>query len=174
MSEFFIDDRWQKGIRERILKPLYQKAGCEGRFVFADKGKLADILQKELAVDTILQKSGNSILAIEEKIIRWPGYPYTAFALETWSCTVPGRERQGWMYTAKCDLLFYCFVQENGTDIIGYAIPFSALQKWFFENNRFEKYTKTVTAQINHTECRIVPIADVLGSILSVHKIKWP
>jgi hypothetical protein len=171
MSEFAIDDRWQKGIRERILKPFYKKNAHEERFIFVDKGKLADVLQKEFAVDTILQKSDNRVLAIEEKIIRWPGYTYTAFTLEIMSCTVPGRERQGWMYTAKCDLLLYCFIQENSNDAIIYVIPFVELQNWFFENGRFCQYTSTITKQINHTECKVVPIADVLIGVPSTKKI---
>lgn len=164
MNIFSRDDGWQKGIREKVLKPFYKKHSFESRFVFADKGTLADILQKELAVDTVLQKPGNEIVSIEEKIVRWPGYQYTAFTFETWSCTVSGRERKGWMYTAKCDYLLYCFTQEDES-IIAYSIPFPKLQTWFFKNNHFERYRTTTTEQINRTECRVVPIQDVTKAL---------
>lgn len=167
MNNFAIDDTWQKTIRERVLKPFYKRNSYEGRFVFTDKGKLATILQKEFAVDTVLQKEENRVLAIEEKIVRWPGYTYTAFTLETMSCTVPGRERKEWMYTAECDLLFYCFIQDDENSAIVYMLPFQELKAWFFENDRFTKYVTTKTKQINQTECRVVPIVDVMKSINS-------
>jgi hypothetical protein len=162
MSQFTFDNAWQQGIRDAILKPFYKIRAFEGRFIFADKGKLADILQKEMEVDTILQRKENEIQAIEEKIVRWPGYRYESYTLEIMSCTVPGRERQGWMHYSKCDTLLYCFVQENGS-IIAHALPFTDLQKWFFENK--DKYKSTFTKQINRTECKLVPIADVFENV---------
>jgi len=82
MNEFVNDDAWQKEIRDRILKPFYEKYSFESRFVFADKGKLATTLQREIAVDTVVQKKENELAGIEEKIVRWPGYSYTAFTFE--------------------------------------------------------------------------------------------
>jgi hypothetical protein len=169
MSAFTRDDSWQKRIREKVLKPFYKRYSFENRFVFTDKGSLADILQKQYAVDTIAQKQDNEIVAIEEKIVRWKGRAYTAFTLETWSCTTAGRERKGWMYTAKCDVLLYCFTQEDES-VIAYSIPFPKLQEWFFDNNRFEKYVTTKTAQINQTECRVVPIDDVMKGVAGTKK----
>jgi len=76
MSIFANDNNFQLAKRESLLKPFYQKKAHEGRFIFADKGKLAEVLQKEMAVDTILQGKENNIVSIEEKIVRWPGYRY--------------------------------------------------------------------------------------------------
>lgn len=161
MNEFHIDNDWSHRKRDEYLKPHYITHSEEGRFVFCDKGDLAKELQ-QAAVDTIMQGEEGRIWAIEEKIVRWKGRRYTALALETWSCTVPGRERQGWMYTAKCDVLLYCFEQEDGS-LLCYAIPFGKLQYWFFDNSHFEQYPTTQTKQINHSECRVVPIDDVLS-----------
>ena len=170
MNEFWQDDAWQKGIRDRILKPFYREHSWEGRYVFADKGKLADKLQREMAVDTVLQKEQNALLSIEEKIVRWKGKAYKAFVLETWSCTVAGRESQGWMYTAQCDYLFYCFVQEDEKSCISYLIPFDKLKAWFFENDRYLNFPKTITNQINKTECRVVNIVDVKKAIPGIER----
>jgi len=162
MSQFTIDDSWQKKIRDGLLKPFYQKFSHEGRFVFADKGAFAELIQKEMAVDTIAQGRENKVLAIEEKIVRWKGKRYTAYTLETMSCTVPGRERKGWMHYAKCDYILYCFEQEDH-GVEAHLIPFPPLQKWFFEC--VGRFASTVTEQINKTECKIVPIADVWANV---------
>jgi len=163
-SHFLEDDHYQRQKRDTLLKDFYIQGSVEGRFVFMDKGRLADIVQREMAVDTILQGRDGQAIAIEEKIVRWKGRKYTAFTLETWTCTVPGRERQGWMYYSKCDFLLYCFTQADGS-LEAYAIPFPRLKTWFFEQDRFERYPTTVTEQINRTECRVVPIADVLAGV---------
>lgn len=165
MSDFIKDNDWQRGLRDGLLKPFYQNSAYEGRFVFCDKGSLADIVQREMAIDTIFQDKENKILGIEEKIVRWTGREYTAFTLETMSCTVAGREKKGWMYYAKCDILLYCFEQEDKT-LKAYAIPFPKLQTWFFES--LNKFHTTTTKQINHTECKIVSIKDVMSNVHGV------
>lgn len=165
MNRFIEDDNWQKKIRNRILEPYYEKISYKKRFVFVDKGKLADKLQRNMAIDTIIQLKNNGILGIEEKIVRWPGYEYQNYALEIMSCTVPGREKKGWMYYATCDYLFYCFVQEDEASVSIHVIPFDKLKAWFFENARFTKYRSFFTDQINRTETKIVPIRDVWDAI---------
>lgn len=171
MNNFINDDSWQKQIRNKILEPYYKRISHNERFVFVDKGKLADKLQREMAIDTIIQLRNNGVLSIEEKIVRWPGYKYQSYTLETWSCTVEGREKKGWMYYATCDYLLYCFVQEDGSSLSVHAIPFPKLQSWFFDNDRFEKYRSFVTEQINKTETKIVPIKDVWDSISGCKEI---
>jgi hypothetical protein len=165
MNKFIKDDSWQKKIRNKILQPYYKKISYNQRFVFVDKGILADKLQREMAIDTIIQLKNNGILGIEEKIVRWPGYEYQNYTLETWSCTVAGLEKQGWMYYATCDYLFYCFVQNGDDSLYIHVIPFSKLQNWFFEHNRFENYRSFITDQVNKTETKIVPIKDVWDAI---------
>lgn len=176
MNDFINDDAWQKDFRNRVLKPFYKQHSFESRFVFADKGKLADKLQREMAVDTVLQREQNALVSLEEKIVRWKGKVYTAFTLETWSCTTEGREKKGWMYTAQCDYLFYCFVQEGEKSCIAHLIPFTKLRDWFFDNDRYLKFPKHKTEQINQTECRIVDIELVKKAIpgTTIHTIYEP
>ena len=103
MNEFIQDNSWQIKIRNRILEPYYESISHNKRFIFVDKGKLAEKLQREMAIDTIIQLKNNGVLGIEEKIVRWPGYKYQNYTLEIMSCTMPGHEKKGWMYYATCD-----------------------------------------------------------------------
>ena len=90
MNEFIQDNSWQIKIRNRILEPYYESISHNKRFIFVDKGKLAEKLQREMAIDTIIQLKNNRVLGIEEKIVRWPGYKYQNYTLEIMSCTMPG------------------------------------------------------------------------------------
>ena len=173
MNEFFADNGYAQKRRDEILKPFYKMFGFESRFVFMDKGKLSEKLQRE-AVDTVLQQEENNVITIEEKIVRYPGYTYKHFCLETWSCTVTGREKLGWMVYGQCDYLFYCFTQADRISAIGYLIPFKKLQQWFFENSNFLKYSVTTTNQINHTQCVLTPIQDVLNAVPETQIIILP
>jgi hypothetical protein len=171
VNDFVRDNTWQLSIRNTFLEPFYSKKAKSGRFIFVDKGKLAEILQKEMAIDTILQGEENRAIPIEEKIVRWPGYKYTAYTLEIMSCTNPGFEKKGWMHYAKCDILLYCFEQADGS-IVAHALPFHTLQEWFLTN--YQKYCSTVTKQINHTECKIVPITDVWANVKGCKEFIMP
>ena len=132
MRDFDRDNDWQRGVRDAILAPgFYGEYAVDGRYVFIDKGRLATTLQKQFAVDTILQGRDGAALCIEEKIVRWPGYYYSDFCLETDSCTKPGHESQGWMHYGRADYLLYCFAQENG-DLDCHLIDFPALQARFW------------------------------------------
>jgi hypothetical protein len=163
-SSFAKMNEFQMKIRNSVLKPYYAHEAAEGRFIFLDKGKIAKMLQ-QIAVDTIMQIDENGTLSYEEKIVQWPGYKYTHFVLETMSCTVRGHEKQGWMHTARCDILRYCFCQENERELLVYDIPFELLKEWFFKDNLFKRYYSTITNEINRTECKKVPIDDIMMNI---------
>jgi hypothetical protein len=172
MNVFLRDDQWQRQIRDKILAPyFYGEYAIDGRYVFIDKGKLATRLQREYAVDTILQGKNGDAICIEEKIVRWPGANrgrlrengYSAFTLETMTCTVPGRERKGWMEYGEADYLLYCFCNREETALNCYLIDFPALKDWFWP--RIDTWSVTTTEQLNRSECRIVPIAEVEDSV---------
>jgi hypothetical protein len=130
-ADFDRDNAWQKNLRDTILAPaFYDRFSVRGRYVFIDKGRLATTLQKRFAVDTIVQGKDGAALCIEEKIVRWPGYAYDAFCLETDSCTMPGRESPGWMRYGQADFLLYCFAQPDDS-LICHLIDFPKLQAWF-------------------------------------------
>lgn len=170
MNDFERDNAWQRKVRDAVLAPqLYGRRSFGGRYIFLDKGRFATLLQKRLAADTILQTKGNGVVAVEEKLVRWPGYKYTAFCLETHSCTVPGRESPGWMKYGEADYLLYGFVQEdNGIDC--HLIDFPALRAWF-EPREMEFDTFGPLETLNRTVGRKVPIARVHEAV-KVHQFK--
>lgn len=167
MNVFWRDDMWQRTIRDRLLAPgFYGSYALDGRYVFIDKGKLATRMQREFAVDTIVQGKNGTAVCIEEKIVRWPkcrDEPYSAFTLETRSCTVVGREKDGWMKYGQADYLLYCFANKLENALHCYLIDFPALKEWFWPIH--EQWPATVTEQINRTECRVVPIAEVESNV---------
>lgn len=156
MSRFHLDDDLQKRVRDAVIGPgFYGPFSMDGRYVFLDKGRLATDLQKRFAVDTILQGRKGDAVCIEEKIVRWPGYAYDAITLETMSCTVPGRESDGWMRYGKADWINYAMCQEDG-NVLCYLISFPALQEAFWPAH--QSFRETTTDQHNRTTCRIVPL----------------
>ena len=164
MNDFERDDKMQKEIRDRVLAPgFYGRFSVEGRYVFIDKGSLSKTLQKRYAVDTIAQGQDGRAVCIEEKIVRWPGYSYTAYALETDSCTKPGHESPGWMEYGQADFLLYCFTQPTN-DIEAHLIDFPKLREWFWPRvEMFNVFQMENT--INETRGRIVPISAVKDAV---------
>ena len=172
MNEFERDDKWQREMRDMILGPrFYGKFAVEGRYVFIDKGRLASILQKRYAVDTIVQGKQGNAWCIEEKIVRWPeqrGEPYTAFCLETESCTVAGFESDGWMRYGQADFLLYCFQTEKRVELDCHLLNFPALKEWFWPREQeFNKFKMRDT--LNKTAGRLVDIFAVPEDIKVWH-----
>ncbi len=168
MNDFRRDDAGQKAVRDAVLAPgLYGPYSREGRYVFIDKGRLATILQKRFAVDTIMQRRDGSATCIEEKIVRWPGYRYKAITLETQSCTTPGRESDGWMVYGEADWLNYAMCQEDGS-VVCHIIDFQALKRAFWP--AVEAFKETVTDQINKTACRKVPLSWIQDAAVPMHE----
>ena len=161
-NDFHSDDAWQRGLRDAILVPQFYQRRNAGRYVLMDKGRFATFVQRRAAVDTIVQSRDGGVVAIEEKIVRWPGRQYTAYCLETESCTVPGHESPGWMRYGKADYLLYCFEQEHG-GLACHLIPFQPLKEWFWP--REETFRVFQMQERNRTRGRIVPIADVQSAI---------
>ncbi len=147
-----------------MLAPhFYGVYAINGRYVTIDKGRLAHVLQRRFAVDTIVQGSNGSAICIEEKIVRWPGYHYQSFCLETNSCTVPGHESDGWMVYGKADYLLYCFQLEDG-GLDCWLIDFAKLQEWFWPlKEMFPTFLMSET--LNKTCGRLVPIEDVRTNV---------
>jgi hypothetical protein len=163
VSRFHDDDNAQKAVRDAVLGPgFYGPFSLDGRYVFIDKGRLATILQKRFAVDTILQRTNGAATCIEEKIVRWPGKEYTAIVLETKSCTVLDHESDGWMVYGQADWLNYVMCQKNG-NLLCHIIDFALLQAKFWEV--FSQFPETVSKQHNRTACRVVPLQWVRDNV---------
>lgn len=154
---------YSETMRDTFLVQFYRKYSLEGRYVFINKSACSTILQKELAVDTIVQSMNGGSICIEEKIEQWPGWKRNNFALETDSCTRPGRERKGWMHYAKADYLLYAFAYEGDTGLDAYFIHFPKLREWFW--NLKTRYPSHTMNTLNRTRFEKVPIDDVVRAI---------
>lgn len=163
MNDFRRDDAFQRLVRDEVLAPgFYGKFAVDGRYVFIDKGELATQLQREFAIDTMAQGRDGAAICIEEKIVRWPGYVYSSYTLETESCTKPGREKLGWMHYGRADFLLYCFIQPPV--LVWHCIDFPALKAWFLPiAETFPKFGPLAT--LNASAGRKVPIAAVAANV---------
>jgi hypothetical protein len=177
MDTFTASNSWQRMMRDQILKPYFYDQRFPGRYRFVDDGKNDMQLR---GIDTIVQTGGVEV-TIDEKIVHWPRdreFAYDAFALETWSCTVLGRERRGWMYTGEATHLMYCFAcPQSEVALDCYLMNFQKMKGWFAAED-VERWARTVTTEINETECRVVPISDVLEAGIPTRRyrfgIDWP
>lgn len=161
-NDFHSDDAWQRSVRDSVLVPQFYERRNTGRFVMMDKGRLATFLQRRMAVDTVVQAKDGGVVSIEEKIVRWRGRPYTAYALETESCTVPGHESPGWMRYGEADFLLYCF-QQADESLDCHLIDFPALRAWFAP--RQDEFPLFQMQQRNRTRGRVVPIRAVSEAV---------
>jgi len=161
-NNFHSDDAWQRGLRDQILVPQFYQKRVQGRYVLMDKGRLSTFLQRRMAIDTVIQAKDGGALGIEEKIVRWPGYRYAAYCLETESCTVPGHESAGWMQYGDADYLLYCFQLEcGGLDCD--LIQFQRLREWFWPlEETFPVFQMTTK---NRTRGRKVPVSMVKANV---------
>lgn len=159
--DFIRANDWQMEQRDRYLRHFYQQYSLDGRYVFVDKSQCSTLLQKQLAIDTICQSRSGASFCVEEKIDS--GINRKNFALETDSCTVPGRERKGWMHYAQADFLLYAFQMEQG-GLNVYFMSLPALRAWFWRvYERYRYYVMPDT--LNHSGIRLVPIFDVERNI---------
>lgn len=159
MSDFERDDIWQRKMRDKWLVPnFYESYAFEGRYVKLDKGKMATLIQRRYAADTVVQKSDGSAEFIEEKIVRWPGYEYQTLCLETDSCTVEGRESEGWMHYGQADYLLYALELEKGMRV--YIMDFPKLKTWFWDRvGYFKDFGPLKT--LNATKGKLVPVTNI-------------
>lgn len=166
-DDFIRDDQWQRSVRDTVLAPgFYGPYAYEGRYVFIDKGRLASLLQKRYAVDTIVQgQQEGAAYCIEEKIVRWPGYDYRSICLETESCTVQDHESPGWMRYGQADFLLYAMMKPRALDV--HLIDFPGLQAWFWPlESTFATFGMEHT--LNHSRGRKVPLAAIRAAGLYV------
>lgn len=159
-GDFRADLRFSQEMRDRFLTSFYGGFALQGRYVFVDKSRCSTILQKRIAIDTILQSKMGGSICIEEKIER----RFTGnLALETDSCTVVGHESKGWMHYGQADYLLYAFVISQHQEPVGldiYFMDFQALRAWFWKAwERFPE--RTLPDTHNHTRIRLVPIVEI-------------
>lgn len=154
-----------------LLDIFYRHYCYDGRFVSIGdirKSHISDVMQRELKTDTLIQKGGWVSYGVEEKVVAWPGHPYTAFFLETDSCTNPGAESPGWMVTCQADLLLYAF-EIKDVGLLIYLFIFPELRDWFWKvylpNLPSPDFGLSIMEGKNRTAGRVVPIARVVKDV---------
>lgn len=138
-NELEIDDAWQDGIAQRLIIPVLEQHAYKGKLIVVGlRSQIGSLLQRQAHVDMIAQLPDRREIAIELKIVRWPGAKqgrpgwthYTDLFLETWSCTVKGHEAEGWMRTSKADFLLWCQCSLDEQALDCWPFPFKRLQIW--------------------------------------------
>lgn len=166
------EDDWSFGVKKyrALLEAFYRRYCYEQRYVFVDHSPCSDRLQRQWKIDTMVQRDAESSQSVEEKIVKWPktDCAYTAFFLETHSCTNQGYESPGWMSTSQADLLLYAF-EIKDVGLVAYVLDFPRLQRWFWAQYLpalpHPDHGRSVMAQFNHTEGRLVPIVTVVKHV---------
>ena len=131
LDHFNVDDEWQREVRDRVLIPGFYMRYVDDRLFIptADETPAGKFQQHKMAIDMTIVRDGKR-LEIEEKIVRWPGYIYPTFFLETHHKNPPpGWSADGWMRYAQSDILLYAFMRPDTVGV--YMIPFQRLRRWF-------------------------------------------
>jgi hypothetical protein len=170
ISTFLRDDEWQRQLAARFLDPFYRSRGWRVTRYPGDHP-----MQRQ-HVDVMLTKQSMAHY-IDEKIIRGrrDGQRAEKINIETWSCSVPGKERLGWIArdeNSKATIVLVCFA--DTPDLASDAwkkvktldciwIPFQPLQTWFWQQGE-EQWELQDNQQDNHSLSRKVPIAEIAAA----------
>lgn len=174
-AEFQRDDDWQSRLAAKFLDPLYSSREWQ---ITRYPG---EHWMQRLHVDVTLRcqrASPRQSHHIDEKIIRGRHDRIKAekISIETWSCSVPGIERVGWIAPEsrnEATILFVCFADDDGFDPMAWSrvtcldcvwIPFQPLRAWFAEQNQ-EQWELQDNMQFNHSLSRKVWIKDIAKAI---------
>ena len=154
--------------QQEKLKELYRNEAFEGRFTFVEKGdgyksQGSLNIQTEFGIDTIFQTSDKESVLVEEKFRK---QLRDDIVVETLSCSVEGREKDGWIHTSKADFLNYVMDDGDGT-LHCYIMSMKELREFFFKNEN--RYPKRNTTQINRTVFCPIPIKDLEQNIQIKH-----
>ncbi len=164
-DKFHESDSMQRRLRDTILVTKFYQVKYDDVITLDGGGDVISDLQIIYGIDTIVKNHGEETITFEEKIVKWKGKKYNSICFETWSCTVPSLKKLGWAHPTKgsnADKLIYCMETKNGDLDCILIHQFQKLKEWFWP--RQNNYNATITNQRNHTECRLVPIDDIMDS----------
>lgn len=143
MNELAHDDAWQRSVIERLLTPVLRAQAFQGQvYFFGCNSQVTRLLQMRAHVDAIVPLSNGGDISLEVKLRRWPGvksgpprrYGWSDVFLETFSCSIPGSEAQGWLFTCQAEFLLYCFCSAREDKIDCYPFFLPRLRRWFFHH----------------------------------------
>lgn len=171
MSSTFTRDEQFSKHKDILLKDYWRSLSFEGRFIFTN----SMMLQKTLGIDVILQVgSDNKEITIDTKHVKGD---YKQLFIEEMSCSIKGREREGWGIKKEgtpdyimhvlhpicngcqgdCNTCTYTIEHISGA----YITKTSKLQEWYLpklKKGELNKYKLQKTNQINQTTGRNIPI----------------
>jgi hypothetical protein len=163
--EFDEAERISKALSIKYLTKWYDKYYVVYRRCNAD-----DIRDKDngyywlqrLGVDVVGETSGAGFITIDEKIVQpryTDGQIHKDFLLETQSCSLPGKESKGWIYTSKADLLLYCMLNK-ADELHCYLFNTNELKVWFLQQD-IEQFGEHTEPLDNKTKSRKVPKSEL-------------
>jgi len=160
--------------KDVLLKPIWGDASYEGRFVITG----SEFLQRVHGIDVIMQRDEWREYTLDTKHVRGE---YECLYLEEWSCTIPGREKPGWIikenghpdivpwfFWPSCSRCYNdCLVCEKLLKTHMYIISFELLRNWFIENRSIfeKKYQHHINETINRTSGWLVPVLELQEKI---------
>jgi hypothetical protein len=174
MNEFQRADDWQLIGARRFLDPFYAARG------YRVERHPGDHPLQRRHVDVSLHTAKGIGYHIDEKILHGlrKGGRAGKISIETWSCSIPGREKRGWISRDEpndATVLFICHAEEISDQIpdcwspeswrrVTYLdclwIPFLPLRDWFAAQNE-EQWELFHNNQFNRSLARKVPINEV-------------
>lgn len=155
VSDFAVDDDWQRSKRDLFLVPYFYERFYAGRYVLCDGDRYLPMQRR--GIDTVIGLNNGTRLTIEEKIVRWRAFNggwMDAITFEIDSCTVPGYERAGGMVTSEANFLLWCRVGADDCEMRVHRINFPDL-KAFVMPIRSQLYSFTMD-NVNQTRCVLV------------------
>lgn len=129
VDNFAVDDKWQRAMRDAFLVPHYYERCYKGRYELFDDDR--DMQMR--GIDTRLTTGRGDHITIDEKIVRFPrnGEAYTAFCIETHSCTKAGFLSMGWLFNSDADFIMYCRMDAAEQEMRIHKIHLLSLRRWF-------------------------------------------
>lgn len=174
-NNFHKDMERQLIARDKFITPLYYEMYGKDRVVLLDdtEDKTEHRFLQKAGVDTLIQKSNKKwdIIGVDEKLDFHPFKKKREnFFLEFMSCSLPGKETQGWMTKdTVCDVLLYCFIDQGLSGCQAYFFDFHDLKRWY-EGNA-DKYKVATGNNVTYPMGSLIPI-EVLTK--EVEQVKQP
>ena len=127
-------------------------------------------IQRNCHVDCIVASQRGGSVAIEEKIVRWPGRHYTAICIETHSNLERTRETapDGWIYTSVADYLLYAFEQEDERSLRVSVFNLPKLRDWFITYPGVFPITDDRSNIYYTTRCSVVALKKIPDDIYTL------
>lgn len=153
LGRFGAADAWQRAMRDRWLPPLYRQLLASWEF------KDDRECQVGIGIDTIGIDRDGVVVGIEEKIVQWPGYRYTALSIET----EDQRGKPVWARTSEADWLVWVFELAPGAGFEANVFDWQRLKAWFWAHEEsFKRYGPLKVPP--YTSGRVVPLEAIAAA----------